>query len=163
MQKYLAKIEAWLEMIEDFVHLPQKLGDEHIMSKVCSSGQIKDRDIQQINYCRMYLNVTTLSDTVLVDGKTLDPHMYNVGDYGKKRCNCGPKQELSPNQLGGGWFQCNRYAQYNPDKENIHLFVNGKDSKWTLTDISAPAHIRTADGMVTIEEADCSGVVGNVQ
>eukprot|EP00957_Ditylum_brightwellii_P065431 4963435-Ditylum_brightwellii.AAC.1 len=59
--------------------------------------------------------------------------------------------------------QCNRYVQYNPEKENIHLFVNEKDSNWILTDTSAPAHIHTADGMVTIEELDCSGVVGNVQ
>eukprot|EP00957_Ditylum_brightwellii_P041660 3154804-Ditylum_brightwellii.AAC.1 len=44
--------------------------------------------------------------------------------------------------------QCNRYVQYDPDKENIHLFVNRKDSKWTLTDTSAPAHIHTTDGMV---------------
>eukprot|EP00957_Ditylum_brightwellii_P135058 10297353-Ditylum_brightwellii.AAC.1 len=36
-------------------------------------------------------------------------------------------------------------------------------SNWTLTDISVPAHIHTTDGMVTIEEVDCSGVVGNIQ
>eukprot|EP00957_Ditylum_brightwellii_P063059 4785959-Ditylum_brightwellii.AAC.1 len=56
-----------------------------------------------------------------------------------------------------------RYVQYNPDKENIYLFVNGKDNKWTLTDTSAPAHIHTTDGMVTVEEVDCSGVMGNAQ
>eukprot|EP00957_Ditylum_brightwellii_P178900 13627217-Ditylum_brightwellii.AAC.1 len=43
--------------------------------------------------------------------------------------------------------QCNRYVQYNPDKENIHLFVNGKESNWTLTDASVPAHIHRTDGM----------------
>eukprot|EP00957_Ditylum_brightwellii_P062016 4706709-Ditylum_brightwellii.AAC.1 len=59
--------------------------------------------------------------------------------------------------------QCDIYVQYNPDKENIYFFVNGKDSKWTLTDTSAPAHIHTTYGMATIEEVDCSGVVGNVQ
>eukprot|EP00957_Ditylum_brightwellii_P206667 15349422-Ditylum_brightwellii.AAC.1 len=59
--------------------------------------------------------------------------------------------------------QCDRYIQYNPDKENIHLFVNGKDSKRTLTDTSAPAHICRTDGMVTIGEVDCSGEVGDDQ
>eukprot|EP00957_Ditylum_brightwellii_P075957 5774115-Ditylum_brightwellii.AAC.1 len=44
--------------------------------------------------------------------------------------------------------QCDRYVQYNPDKENIHLIVKGKDSKWTPTDTSTPAHIHTTDGMV---------------
>eukprot|EP00957_Ditylum_brightwellii_P091374 6957095-Ditylum_brightwellii.AAC.1 len=94
MQKYLAKIEAQLEMIEDFVYPPQWLGDEHIMSKVCLSGQFKGRDIQQINYCRMYLNVTTLSDIVLVDRKTLDPHMYN----GERSLLSSQAQQMSINQ-----------------------------------------------------------------
>eukprot|EP00957_Ditylum_brightwellii_P201316 15325065-Ditylum_brightwellii.AAC.2 len=66
MQTYMAKIEARLEKIEDFVYPPQCLGDEHMMSKVCLSGQIKDKDIQQIKYCRIYLNMKTLSDIVLV-------------------------------------------------------------------------------------------------
>eukprot|EP00957_Ditylum_brightwellii_P055834 4230203-Ditylum_brightwellii.AAC.1 len=59
--------------------------------------------------------------------------------------------------------QCDRYVQYSSDKENIHLFVNDKDSKWIPTDTSVPAHIHTTDDMTTIEEVDCSGVVGNVQ
>jgi hypothetical protein len=71
MQKYLAKIEARWEMTEDFVYPPQQLWDEHIMSKVCVSDQFMDRDIQRINYCRVYLNVTTLSNIVLVDGKNV--------------------------------------------------------------------------------------------
>eukprot|EP00957_Ditylum_brightwellii_P139232 10611806-Ditylum_brightwellii.AAC.1 len=64
-------------MIEDFVYPPQRLRDEHIKSKVCLSGQFEDRDIQQINYCRICPNVTMLSDIVLADGKMLDSHMYN--------------------------------------------------------------------------------------
>eukprot|EP00957_Ditylum_brightwellii_P016857 1271221-Ditylum_brightwellii.AAC.1 len=50
--------------------------------------------------------------------------------------------------------QCDRYIQYSLDKENIHLFVNGKGSKWIPTDTSASAHIHTTDGMATIEEVD---------
>eukprot|EP00957_Ditylum_brightwellii_P178868 13624578-Ditylum_brightwellii.AAC.1 len=37
------------------------------------------------------------------------------------------------------------------------------DTKWTPTDTSTTAHIYMTDGMITIEEVDCSGVVGNVQ
>eukprot|EP00957_Ditylum_brightwellii_P155941 11870099-Ditylum_brightwellii.AAC.2 len=185
------------------------LGDQHIMSKVCLSRQYPDRDIQRINYCRMYLNVTALSDTVLVDRKMLDPHMYD----GERSLLSSQAQQMERNQAYlnevswrlwqkamklwtktrtlpkpiGRWMvpsrqlycvwlvyyefpndclcvkQCDRYVQYNPDKENIHLFVKGKDSKWTSTDTTAPAHIHMAGGMVTIEEVDCSGVVGDVQ
>eukprot|EP00957_Ditylum_brightwellii_P118231 9017371-Ditylum_brightwellii.AAC.1 len=194
MQMYLAKMEARLEMIEDCIYLPQRLGDEHIMSKVCLFGQFKDRDIQLINYCRMYLNVTTLSDIVLADRKMLDPYMYN----GERSLMSSQAQQMKINQAYpseiswrlwqklmklwtktrtfpkpiGRWMvpsnqvycvwlayyefsddcfyakQSNRYVQYNPDKENIYLFVNGKDSNWTLTDTSASGHIHTTDGMV---------------
>eukprot|EP00957_Ditylum_brightwellii_P097955 7460896-Ditylum_brightwellii.AAC.1 len=36
----------------------------------------KDKDIQMINYCWIYLNVTTITDVTLASGKQLDPHMY---------------------------------------------------------------------------------------
>eukprot|EP00957_Ditylum_brightwellii_P092638 7054198-Ditylum_brightwellii.AAC.1 len=94
MQKYLAKIEAWLEMTEDFVYPPQQFGDEYIMSKICLSGQFTDRDIQRINYCRMYLNVTILSDIALADRKTLDPHKYN----GERSLLSSQTQQMEINQ-----------------------------------------------------------------
>eukprot|EP00957_Ditylum_brightwellii_P121808 9288920-Ditylum_brightwellii.AAC.1 len=52
------------------------MNDEHIMTKVIQSGKFKDKDIQQINYCRIYLNVTTVADVTLASGKQLNPHMY---------------------------------------------------------------------------------------
>eukprot|EP00957_Ditylum_brightwellii_P038070 2879385-Ditylum_brightwellii.AAC.1 len=36
----------------------------------------KDKDIQRINYCQRYLNVTRIADVTLARGKQLDPHMY---------------------------------------------------------------------------------------
>eukprot|EP00957_Ditylum_brightwellii_P008961 678164-Ditylum_brightwellii.AAC.1 len=82
-------------MMEDFVYPTQWLGDEDIMSKVCLSGKFKDRDIQQINYCRMYLNVTSLSDIVLADRKMLDPHMYN----GERSLLSSQAQQMKINQV----------------------------------------------------------------
>eukprot|EP00957_Ditylum_brightwellii_P033302 2523433-Ditylum_brightwellii.AAC.1 len=59
--------------------------------------------------------------------------------------------------------QCDKYVRYSPDKENIHLFLNGVDSDWFPTKSSVPAHTHTTNGMITIKEVDCSGVVGDVQ
>eukprot|EP00957_Ditylum_brightwellii_P133349 10167068-Ditylum_brightwellii.AAC.1 len=81
-------------MTEDFLYPPQRFGDDDIMSKVCLSGQFMDRDIQRINYYRMYLNVTTLSDIVLVDRKALDPHMYN----GERSLLSSQAQQMEINQ-----------------------------------------------------------------
>eukprot|EP00957_Ditylum_brightwellii_P113814 8677198-Ditylum_brightwellii.AAC.1 len=47
------------------------------MPKEIASGKFKDKDIQWINYCRIYLNVTTIADVTLASGKQLDPNMYN--------------------------------------------------------------------------------------
>eukprot|EP00957_Ditylum_brightwellii_P011074 839277-Ditylum_brightwellii.AAC.1 len=33
--------------------------------------------MQRINYCQIYLNVTTIADVTIACGKQLDPHMYN--------------------------------------------------------------------------------------
>eukprot|EP00957_Ditylum_brightwellii_P184945 14085172-Ditylum_brightwellii.AAC.1 len=49
------------------------------MPRVIASGRFKDKDIQMINYCQIYLNVATIADITLACGKKLDPHMYKGG------------------------------------------------------------------------------------
>ena len=46
------------------------------MPKVIASGRFKDKDIQRINYCWIYLNVTTIAVVTLASSKQLDPHMH---------------------------------------------------------------------------------------
>eukprot|EP00957_Ditylum_brightwellii_P089305 6799850-Ditylum_brightwellii.AAC.1 len=53
------------------------MNDEHIVPKIIASGRFKDKDIQMINYCQIYLNVTTIADVIFESGKQLNPHMYN--------------------------------------------------------------------------------------
>eukprot|EP00957_Ditylum_brightwellii_P154524 11759791-Ditylum_brightwellii.AAC.1 len=45
------------------------------MSAVINSNAFKSHEIKCINYCGLYLGVTTLSDITLTDGETLEPHM----------------------------------------------------------------------------------------
>eukprot|EP00957_Ditylum_brightwellii_P003704 280442-Ditylum_brightwellii.AAC.1 len=59
-----------------YVYPLQRINDEHIMPKVIASRKFKDKDIQWINYCQIYLNVTTIADVTLASGKQLDLHMY---------------------------------------------------------------------------------------
>ena len=58
------------------MYLLQRINDKYIMPRVVESGKFKDKDIQRINYCQIYLNVTTIADVTLACGKKLDPHMY---------------------------------------------------------------------------------------
>eukprot|EP00957_Ditylum_brightwellii_P031317 2374112-Ditylum_brightwellii.AAC.1 len=46
------------------------------MPKVIVSGRFKEKDKQRINYCQIYLIVTTIADVALASGKQLDPYMY---------------------------------------------------------------------------------------
>jgi hypothetical protein len=65
-----------LELEKTYVYLLQRINDEYIMPRVIASDKFKDKDIQRINYCQIYLNVTTNADITLACGKKLDPHMY---------------------------------------------------------------------------------------
>eukprot|EP00957_Ditylum_brightwellii_P104588 7969157-Ditylum_brightwellii.AAC.2 len=65
-----------MELESMYVYPLQWINDEHIMPKVIASRKFKGKDIHQINYCRIYLNVTTIADVTLASGKQLDPHMY---------------------------------------------------------------------------------------
>jgi hypothetical protein len=87
------------------------------MPRVIVSGKFKDKDIQRINYCQIYLNVTTIADVMLACGKKLDPHMYKgvrsllssvathmkihqqnqaqqVGECGARQWQCGLKSVI---------------------------------------------------------------------
>eukprot|EP00957_Ditylum_brightwellii_P091710 6983406-Ditylum_brightwellii.AAC.1 len=46
------------------------------MPKVIPSGRFKDKDIQKIHYCQIYLNVTAIADVTLASSKQLNLHMY---------------------------------------------------------------------------------------
>ena len=65
-----------MELEKTYVYPLQRINDEHIMPKVIASGRFKDKEIQRINYCWIYLDVTTIADATLACGKQLDPHMY---------------------------------------------------------------------------------------
>eukprot|EP00957_Ditylum_brightwellii_P002504 191807-Ditylum_brightwellii.AAC.1 len=54
----------------------QQINDEHVMPNVIVSRKFKDKDIQRIYYCQIYLSVTTIADVPLANSKQLDLHMY---------------------------------------------------------------------------------------
>eukprot|EP00957_Ditylum_brightwellii_P122127 9313934-Ditylum_brightwellii.AAC.1 len=76
LREYLKKIDASIEIYRDMSYPLQKYGDVHLMPKIIQCLRFKEKEIQQINYCRLYLNVTTLADITDATGKLLDPQMY---------------------------------------------------------------------------------------
>eukprot|EP00957_Ditylum_brightwellii_P111903 8533817-Ditylum_brightwellii.AAC.1 len=47
------------------------------MPQTIKSQQFKDQEIQQINYCHLYLNTTALADIMDARGNFLDPRVYH--------------------------------------------------------------------------------------
>ena len=76
LQRYLHRSNSQLELEKNYVYPLQRINDEYIMPRVVESDKFKDKDIQRINYCQIYLNETTIADVTLACGKKSDPHMY---------------------------------------------------------------------------------------
>jgi hypothetical protein len=75
MHKFLACIQGPI-MVDNAYILP--LQCEHylyLMDTILQSKYFRPKEIQQINYCRLYLQAITLSDLTKADGRHLDPHM----------------------------------------------------------------------------------------
>jgi hypothetical protein len=53
--------------------LPQREHDIHLMDLVTRSDAFTDKEAAILNHCRMYLNVTTLSDISTAKGDKLIP------------------------------------------------------------------------------------------
>jgi hypothetical protein len=46
------------------------------MDSVLKSGRFKPREVRMLNYCRLFLGATTVSDIATADGKEIDRTMF---------------------------------------------------------------------------------------
>jgi hypothetical protein len=59
---YLASTKSALILENSPITTHQRTGDFHLMGRVLQSNQFTDRQIRQVNYCRLFLQVRTVSD-----------------------------------------------------------------------------------------------------
>jgi len=76
VHKFLVKNEAKVVINEIPIQPLQHAGDKHIMD-VVMSRRWKKRDIKNINNCRLFLRITTLSEICRSDGKAIFQECYN--------------------------------------------------------------------------------------
>jgi hypothetical protein len=74
LRQFLSRIGGTIELDDYFLPPTQRANDVYVMDLVLKSTQFTLPEICTINYCRMYLQVITMSDLTLVDGVTLDPN-----------------------------------------------------------------------------------------
>jgi hypothetical protein len=73
IRRFLHQIYGAIEIEQPFVPAIQRHDDQFLMNIVLDSGEFSPAKIRMINFCRLYLQVVTLSDIALADGKTIDP------------------------------------------------------------------------------------------
>lgn len=72
----LHRFSCTVRLDQTYVPLPERKNDAFIMDVALQSGLFDTKALRTINYCRLYLHVTTISELFQCDGSTLLPHMY---------------------------------------------------------------------------------------
>ena len=76
LRNYLASIDASIEVGNPFIPPRQRVNDVFIMDIALEMGRFKPVELRRINYCRLYLGVTLLSEITTAGGNRLEPSMY---------------------------------------------------------------------------------------
>jgi hypothetical protein len=75
LRHYMQQIQATLKEEEPWTVPKSWINDKHIMDELLASPLIPSTDYNEMNYCRMYLQVTRLADISTSDGKRIRSDM----------------------------------------------------------------------------------------
>ena len=76
LRHYLFTINGTIEVDDDIIHPLQRIHDCYLMDAVVAHDQFTPKQVCLIHYCRLYLQVLTLSDITLANGTHLDPAIH---------------------------------------------------------------------------------------
>ena len=77
LRAFLRSISASIVLDNTYAVLPAREGDQHIMEYAIRCGTFKLEDIPIINYCRLFLHITTIADVFDASGQKILPHVFN--------------------------------------------------------------------------------------
>jgi hypothetical protein len=72
---FLATINASFQLDTNYVVPTQRDGDRHIMDIARESNLFQEADLAPLNYCRLYMEATTISDITSPDGINPAPNL----------------------------------------------------------------------------------------
>lgn len=73
LRSFLSEADAELEVDQAHLYPPQRQNDQHLMDIAYESGRFTLKEQKLINYCRLYLQVTTVSDITNLQGNSIQP------------------------------------------------------------------------------------------
>lgn len=77
VREYLQEISGSLQIAQATIQPLQRQGDKYVMDVVLASKLFKPREIKFLNYCRLYLQVLSLSDMYNAQGNALAVGIYD--------------------------------------------------------------------------------------
>ena len=76
LRGFLSRIKATIELDTPYIPPLQRQHDLYIMESVLSSGVFTPAEVCQLNYCRLHLQVTTLSDLTQANGLYINESFF---------------------------------------------------------------------------------------
>jgi hypothetical protein len=119
IREFLATIDGSLKLIHTHIPPLSRTGDLFLMEKACDSGRFSPAHLRKLNYCRLYLNVTTLSDVCNTAGTRFAVGILEGIRSIQQSSSKGPsaKQELPSNPTWAIW---RRLLHLIGDKHLLH-------------------------------------------
>jgi hypothetical protein len=72
---YLDSIKSTIQVDQPGIPMPMREHDQYIMDIALQMNKFKPHQIRKINYCRMYMKVTTVLEITNAKGDIIDPAM----------------------------------------------------------------------------------------
>jgi hypothetical protein len=76
LRDFLAWSNSVIQVTKPSIPLLERIGDFHIMDQAIKLGIFQAVDLKILNYCRLYLHVTTVSELFDADGLYILPHIF---------------------------------------------------------------------------------------
>jgi hypothetical protein len=77
LRQFLFTINGTIEVDRTTIQPLQRIHDCYLMDSVLANDQFTPKQVRLIHYCRVYLQVLTLSDITLANGTHLDPALHH--------------------------------------------------------------------------------------
>jgi hypothetical protein len=75
LREYLQYTRCTIELDEAYLLKREREHDWHIMDAIVQCGLFSPAEIRQLNYCRLYLQVSTISDLATAQGESIDKNI----------------------------------------------------------------------------------------
>ena len=110
MREFLKTVRGSITLQPTYVPELERQHDTFIMDAVIASEWFTPREVKRVNWCRLYLQVTLISDITNVAGSHLDPNMIKgIVDHPKSSVTAGHRfvQDRPAQRVWSLWRKAN--------------------------------------------------------